>query len=164
MTFPHGAAVGVAGEPVGGRQTLQPSRRWHVVHGARRRFEDAVASLPGSGGLASGHARRQSQSSGDRGTDRPAGQYGDSPHQPRWRPQSSGGDASGSCDNPRSVRPPGSSFRRARRDSRARARPQARGAGASHDFVAECHIAAYSELRTHAQPSRRPIRACCCLW
>ena len=54
--FPHGAAGGgVAGEPVGGRQTLQPSRRWHVVHGARRRLEDAVASLPGSGGLASGH-------------------------------------------------------------------------------------------------------------
>ena len=113
--FPHGAAGGgVAGEAVGGRQTLQPSRRWHVVHGARRRLEDAVASLPGSGRLASGHARRQSQSSGDRRAYRPAGQYGDSPHQPRWRPQFSGGDAPGSCDNPRSLRPPGSSFRRAR--------------------------------------------------
>ena len=55
--FPHGAARGgVAGEPVGGRQTLQPSRRRHLVHGARRRLEDAVASLPGSGRRASGHA------------------------------------------------------------------------------------------------------------
>ncbi len=68
--------------------------------------------------------RRQSQSSGDRGAHRPAGQYGDSPHQPRWRPQCSGGDASGSGDHPRSLRPPGSSFRRARRDPRARALSQ----------------------------------------
>ena len=38
--FPHGAAGdGVAGEPCGGRQTLQPSRRRHVVHGSRRRLE-----------------------------------------------------------------------------------------------------------------------------
>ena len=58
-----------------------------------------------SGGLARGHARRQSQSSGDRGAYRPVGQYGHSPHQPRRRPQSSGGDASGSRDNPRRPSP-----------------------------------------------------------
>ena len=53
--FPHSAAgMGVAGQPVGGRQTFQPPRRLHVVHDARRCSEDAVASLHGSGGLASG--------------------------------------------------------------------------------------------------------------
>ena len=49
---PYGAAgAGVAGEPIGGCQTLRPSRRWHVVHGAGRRLEDAVASPLGRGGL-----------------------------------------------------------------------------------------------------------------
>ena len=46
--FPHGAAkCGVAGQAFGGRQTLQPARRCHLVHDARRRLQDAVASLHG---------------------------------------------------------------------------------------------------------------------
>ena len=72
----------------------------------------------------------------------------DSPHQPRWRPQCSGGDASGSCDNPRSVRHQDLPFEELARDSRARARPEACGDGPSYDFVAECHFAAHNELWT----------------
>ena len=114
----------------------------------------------GSGRLASGHERRQSQSSGDRGTYRPARQYGHSPHQPRWRSQSSGGDAPGSRDDPRSLRPPGSSFRRARRDSRARARPQACGAGPGHDYCCRMPHCGRRRAPDTRSPSRRPIRAC----
>ena len=64
MIFKRRGGGCVAGEPVGGRQTLQRSGRWHSVHGACRGLEDAVASLSGPGRPASGHQRRQSQSSG----------------------------------------------------------------------------------------------------
>jgi non-ribosomal peptide synthetase component F len=59
---------------------------------------------------------------------RPASQYGDSPDESQWRSQSSRGHAPGSCDSPRGLRPPGTSFRRARRDARGRAWRQARDA------------------------------------
>jgi hypothetical protein len=57
----------------------------------------------------------------------------------------------GSCDDPRGVRPPGSSFRRACCDARARACSRTSGAGSSDDFVAECRVAPYSERRKQAR-------------
>ena len=122
-TRPHGATgYRPAGEPDRGSQTIQPPRGWHIVHGAGRRAEDALAPLLRRGRFMPRHQRRQPQSRRRRGADRPARQYRHFTHRSRRRSDLARGDAAGARHDARGLWPSGPALRSGCRNAGARAR------------------------------------------